>query len=155
MRKQTVQDVILNRRFGPLEEGQRRERVEQEFGQPVGHVVGKPWYVTYGNVEVKYDDEWVSSFNLPLNEDGEINLDRYLRPGTDLLVDSFPEWCRNHSLKFIKDHYLSYGEAEQYCLSNQVSVKFLDGNLTFIAVEPADSSMFEELVNDENNKPSS
>jgi hypothetical protein len=153
MGRQSVRDVILNRRFGPLEEGRPREHVEKQFGEPAGHVVSEPSHVTYQNVEVVYGEGHVTKFNLYLDRSGEIEFDEYVSLEERLSLDGFPEWCRAHSLEFIQDHYLSYDNAPQYILENEVSVKFLHGDLVFVAVDPKDGENFELLRNDETNRP--
>lgn len=157
MSKQTVTDVLLNRRFGPLEDGCPRERVESEFGEPEEHVAGAPWFVTYGNVEVKYDECRVMGFNIFLERDAQIFLDRdchidfedYLSFEDRLSPVELPEWCRGHSLEFIEDPYISSQNAPRYCLSNGVSVRFRDGTIFAINVEPKADNDFQFLRDDD------
>lgn len=149
MGKQTVEDVILNRRFGPLEDGRNRESVESEFGEPKDHVIGDPEFVTYGNVEVKYDDRQVVGFSLYFDRDGQIDFQNYLLFEERLSPAELPGWCRFHSLEFGEDRLLSSREKPRYGLSNDVAVSFRDGTVIAINVESRDMSSFQFHVDDE------
>ncbi len=142
----TIEELVLQKEMAFLKRGAKRLEIESKLGPPLDYVAKRPWAVTYDNIEIRYRDGEVDTFEVELAE-GHVDVEKYLAT-VECTYDELISAVEKEGLRAKLSDALSIEEDDArrvVLLSNGVVLNFYSEELVAVSVESPRSISYEVL----------